>query len=86
MSAFLSVAEAAGELGVSRDLVYDLVAEGLLPAIVFRNRKLVPRKAIDVLVERALDDFDPDAVLSRITGRPTDVLAERLGLVPTSPT
>lgn len=72
MNAFLSVAETARELGVSNDLVYDVVAEGLLPAIVFRGRKLIPRKAIDVLVERALDGFDPDAVLARLTGRPSE--------------
>lgn len=64
---FLDVSEAAARLGISDDLVYDLVHRGLLPAATFGRRMKVPTRAIDLVVERALDGFDPDAVLARLS-------------------
>jgi excisionase family DNA binding protein len=49
----LSVPEAAKLLGVSPDLVYDLVAVGELPALRLGRRIVVPRRALEELVEAA---------------------------------
>ncbi|MGI8683869.1 MAG: helix-turn-helix domain-containing protein [Acidimicrobiales bacterium] len=46
----LSIDEVAAILGISRGLVYGLVARGELPSIRFGRRILVPRKAVDELV------------------------------------
>jgi excisionase family DNA binding protein len=62
----LSVPETAAVLGVSDDLVYELIARGELPSIVLGRRKLVPRRAIDLVIDRALEGFDPDALLSSL--------------------
>jgi excisionase family DNA binding protein len=42
----LSVAEAAGLLGISRALAYDLVRTGDIPAIRLGRRLVVPRHAL----------------------------------------
>jgi excisionase family DNA binding protein len=62
----LSVPEAAAVLGVSDDLVYELIARGELPSIVLGRRKLVPRRAIDMVIDRAVEGFDPDVLLSSL--------------------
>jgi excisionase family DNA binding protein len=58
----LSVAEAAEALGVSDDLVYELTERGELPCLRFGRRKLIPRRAVELLVEAAITDFDVDTV------------------------
>jgi excisionase family DNA binding protein len=80
----LSVSEAANLLGVSRDLVYELVAEGELPALRLGRRIVLPRRALEELVngadlakgERAgsrgaasLQGFNPPAPLDRYRKR-----------------
>jgi excisionase family DNA binding protein len=65
----LSVSEAAEALGVSDDLIYELLARGQLPCLPLGRRKLVPRRAVELLVERAMDNFEPDVVLA-VLGRP----------------
>lgn len=62
----LSIAEVARALGVSDDLVYELTERGELPCLRFGRRKVVPRQAIDLIISRALANFDPVAVLSSI--------------------
>jgi excisionase family DNA binding protein len=62
----LSVREAAAELGISDDLVYELIARGELPAVALGRRKVIPRRAIDLVLERALEGFDPDALLTSL--------------------
>ena len=42
----LSVTEAAGVLGISRALAYELVARGELPAVHLGRRLLVPKTAL----------------------------------------
>lgn len=64
----LSVAEAAEALGVSDDLVYELTERGELPCLRFGRRKVIPRRAIELLVESAVADYDPDAVLRTLYG------------------
>ncbi len=63
----LSVAEAAEALGVSDDLIYELLARGQLPCLPLGRRKLVPRLAVELLVERAMDNFEPDVVLGALS-------------------
>lgn len=46
----LSIDEVAEILGISRGLVYGLVARGELPSIRFGRRILVPTRAVDELV------------------------------------
>lgn len=49
----LTVSEAAGALGISRALAYELVARGELPSLRLGRRLVVPRKALDALLEEA---------------------------------
>lgn len=59
----LTIDEAAAALRVSRDLVYDLIQRGEMPSLTLGRRRLVPRKAIDDILERALEGFDPDRLV-----------------------
>ncbi len=65
----LSVTEAAEALGISDDLVYELLQRGELPCLHFGRRKVIPRQAIDLVVGQALSDFDPVALLLRLADR-----------------
>lgn len=65
---FVSVADAARALAVSDDLIYDLVDRGELPCTQFGRRKLIPRRAIELVIERAMANFDPDALLITLAG------------------
>lgn len=62
----LSVAEAAEALGVSDDLVYELTERGDLPCLRFGRRKVIPRRAIELLMESAVADYDTDAVIRHL--------------------
>ncbi len=62
----LSVSDAAEALGVSEDLVYELTQRGELPCLRLGRRKVIPRRAIEVVIERAMDGFDPNTVLVRL--------------------
>ena len=58
----LSVTEAAGLLGISRGLAYELVARGELPSLRLGRRIVVPRRALEGLLETAVaDPVDPVA-------------------------
>lgn len=50
----LSVAEAAELLGVSRSLMYELIAAGTVPVLRLSTRVRVPRQAIERIVEDAM--------------------------------
>ncbi|HVM02462.1 MAG TPA: helix-turn-helix domain-containing protein [Acidimicrobiales bacterium] len=65
----VSVAEAAAALGVSDDLVYHLTERGELPCLRIGRRKVIPRRAIELLVESAVAGFDPPDVLRALAGR-----------------
>ena len=67
----LSVAEAAEALGVSDDLIYELIARGQLPCLPLGRRKLVPRLAVELLVETAMKGFEPNVVLAVLSRRST---------------
>lgn len=51
----LSVEEAGALLGLSRDLAYDLVARNELPAVRLGRRLVVPRRALEETLLRAVD-------------------------------
>jgi excisionase family DNA binding protein len=58
----LSVTEAAGLLGISRGLAYELVARGELPSLRLGRRIVVPRRALESLLEPDVaDPVDPVA-------------------------
>ena len=48
----LTVVEAAKMLGISRGLAYEMVRTGEIPSIRFGKRILVPRRALELLLER----------------------------------
>ena len=50
----LSVTEAAGLPGISRGLAYELVARGELPSLRLGRRIVVPRRALEALLEAAV--------------------------------
>lgn len=62
----LSVAEAAEALGLSDDLVYDLTERGELPCLRFGRRKLIPRQAVELVIQQALEHFNPAVVVDRL--------------------
>lgn len=47
----VSVVDAAQLLGISRALAYELVARGELPSVRLGRRVVIPRKALEALVE-----------------------------------
>lgn len=47
----LTVEEAARLLGISRALAYELVARGEVPGIRLGRRIVVPRRALDTLLD-----------------------------------
>lgn len=65
-AAFLTVADTARLLGVSDNLVYELIARGDLPCATFKRRKMVPRRALDMILEQAMSTFDPARILPAV--------------------
>jgi excisionase family DNA binding protein len=49
----LTVEEAAELLGISRGLAYQLVAQGDIPSVRLGRRIVVPRRALDALLDTA---------------------------------
>lgn len=65
----LTVQETAALLGVSDDLVYELVARGEIPCLRLGRRRVVPRRAIELLIDHCVDGFDPIAGLHQVHNR-----------------
>lgn len=65
-SLVLSVREVADALGVSDDLVYELTARGELPCLQLGRRRVIPRRAVELMIERSLETFDPEAVTAQL--------------------
>ncbi len=59
----LTVEEAAELLGVSRALGYELVARGEIPSLRLGRRIVVPRRAIEAMLDAALDASEPRMTL-----------------------
>jgi len=49
----VTVEEAARLLGISRSLAYDMARRGQLPTLKFGRRLVVPRRALEGLIEEA---------------------------------
>jgi len=49
----LTVTEAARALGISRALAYELVARGELPCLALGRRRVIPRRALEALIDSA---------------------------------
>lgn len=64
----LSVRDVAKMLGVSDDLVYELVARGEIPCLRLGRRRLIPRRAVELMIERSLDMFDPAGPTGALAG------------------
>jgi len=64
---FFSVAIAAQTLGVSDDTVYELVQRGALPCLCIGRRRVIPRRAVELVVEHLLADFDPGGVADQLS-------------------
>ena len=75
----LSVDEAAALLGISRDLMYELVASGEMPSVRLGRRIVVPKHALEVAL-RKLVDFDEETGTGGWTPRWAE--SERLSVVP----
>ena len=50
----VTVPEAAAMLGISRNFAYQLVREGKLPSIRFGKRILIPRVALEKMLEKGV--------------------------------
>jgi len=50
----LTVPEAAEKLGISRNFAYELVKRGQLPVIRFGKRLLIPRVALEKMLEKGV--------------------------------
>jgi excisionase family DNA binding protein len=50
----LTVRQAADALGVSDDLVYELTARGEIPCLRLGRRRVIPRRAIELMLEQAM--------------------------------
>lgn len=49
----MTVEEAAGVLGISRNLAYELVSRGELPSLRLGRRVVVPRASLERLLDAA---------------------------------
>ena len=54
----LAVMEAAAVLGISRTLAYELVARGELPSLRMGRRIVVPKRALEALLEAPSNPVD----------------------------
>lgn len=52
----MTVKEAGALLGVSRSLAYELVRRGDLPSLRLGRRIVVPKRAVEDLLDRAIGD------------------------------
>ena len=50
-----TVRQAADALGVSDDLVYELTARGEIPCLRLGRRRVIPRRAIELILEQTMD-------------------------------
>ena len=52
----VTVPEVAEMLGISRNFAYELVKQGQLPVIRFGKRLLIPRAALDKMLEKGVTE------------------------------
>ena len=72
-AAVLTVVEAAGVLRISRNLAYDLIAQGRLPHLRLGRRILIPRQGLELWIAKEAG-LPPDGAsgvsFSQLRGRP----------------
>jgi excisionase family DNA binding protein len=51
----LSVQQAAGELGISRTLTYELMFAGQLRSVKVKRRRFIPRESIEQFIAQLVD-------------------------------
>jgi excisionase family DNA binding protein len=56
---FYTVREAAAELRVNKNTLYRAIHDNAFPAVKIRSRFIVPAKAIEQLLERAIETGQP---------------------------
>ncbi len=56
----LTVEQAGELLGISRALAYEMARTGRLPTLRFGKRIVVPKKAIETMLESSLANSNPD--------------------------
>lgn len=61
-----SIPETAEVFGVSANHIYELVARGEIPVLLLGRRKVIPKRAVDQLLDQAMAGFDPSTVLSLV--------------------
>lgn len=54
----ITVPEAAEMLGISRNFAYELVKQGQLPVIRFGRRLLIPRLALEKMLEKGVAEWN----------------------------
>ena len=54
----ITVPEAAEMLGISRNFAYELVKQGQLPVIRFGKRLLIPRVALERMLEEGVTQYN----------------------------
>lgn len=60
----ISAEEAGRLLGCSKEVIYQLLDQQKLPELPrWTRRRLIPRAAIERVVEESMAEFDPKAVL-----------------------
>lgn len=62
----LSIAEVAARLGVSDDLVYELVHQRRLPCLRLGRRLVVPVRAVNAVIDECLAGFDPSEAVTAL--------------------
>lgn len=68
----VSVDEAARLLDISRDLAYDLIRRGELPAVKLGRRIVVPRHQLEILMRDERSRTKPISSLANRLERPTN--------------
>lgn len=64
---FLSVAAAAEALAVSDDAIYDLLRRCELPSLRIGRRRVIPRRAVELVVDHLMSGFDPEQLAARLS-------------------
>jgi hypothetical protein len=62
----VTVPEAGMLLGIGSSLAWKLAAEGVIPTLKLARRVVVPRRAIDLLLEAALEGWSPAEAARRL--------------------
>lgn len=65
----LSAARTGAKFGLSDQTIYDLMDRGVLPEVRLGRSRMVPVRAIELIVAHALEGFDPALAADVIAAR-----------------